>query len=191
MTDGLRSYREILLKKYEDKKVKNRRYSLRAFARDIGLSSSRFSEILNGKIGISLNKAIQIANKLNLDDHEKSLFTDLVEVEHARSKIARNMAKQRLMEKKSSSSAASNSSAHPLTIKNLTESWTCLLVLLNLDLINSSSPDDCCSKLSLSQQDFSLAIETLHTLNIIIKDAGKWTRGSEIDFSSFTRLYIK
>lgn len=93
-------YRIVLLDLYKRRQEKNKRYSLRAYSRDLGISSSRLSEILNGKVGMSVARASQIAGKLGLDESEKQVFLDLVESEHARSLVAKQLARKRLQERK-------------------------------------------------------------------------------------------
>lgn len=80
----------------EKRKARNKLYSLRAFARDLGVRSSRLSEIFNGKAGLSPDKASKYAKNLNLSKEDTDLFLDLVESVHARSKVAKEMAKERL-----------------------------------------------------------------------------------------------
>jgi plasmid maintenance system antidote protein VapI len=55
---------EILREKLTRGQVRNRRYSLRALARDIGLSPSHLSEVLNGRHRISAKTAGQILRTL-------------------------------------------------------------------------------------------------------------------------------
>ena len=59
--------RAVLLKKIKN----NTAYSARAFARDIGVSPSFVTQILNGKKKINLNRAIDIVKALRLTDNEK------------------------------------------------------------------------------------------------------------------------
>ncbi len=94
-----KDYRSALLEIFEQRKLKNNRYSLRAFSRDLGISSSRLSEILHGKVGLSLERALEICEKMDLTADDKSLFCDLVESQHARSAIAKRMALQRISER--------------------------------------------------------------------------------------------
>ncbi|MDG0815894.1 TIGR02147 family protein [Bdellovibrio svalbardensis] len=89
-------YRSFILREYEKRKKKNPRYSMRAFARDIGMNSSRMSEMLSGKGGISESRAVNIAEKLNLPAGIKDYFVDLVIVEHSRSEQVRENAEKRL-----------------------------------------------------------------------------------------------
>jgi len=89
-------FRAILKSELESRCQQNGRYSLRAFARDLGLSPSRLSEILNKKQGLSPSAAIGVAEKLGFRGDEKDRFCDLVSSVHARSRQEREAAKLRL-----------------------------------------------------------------------------------------------
>lgn len=78
----------------------NSGYSLRAYARDLKVSPSTLSEVLNGKKGLSPKLARSIAVNLRLPDWEILYFCDLVAQEHAKSSRARNEAKKRLQDRK-------------------------------------------------------------------------------------------
>lgn len=90
------SYRDILLDEFQIRSSANTAYSLRAYARDLGLSSSRLSAILKGHEGLSRQVAESIACKLALSDKLSEYFCDLVESEHARSEISRKIARARV-----------------------------------------------------------------------------------------------
>ncbi|MGE0614229.1 MAG: TIGR02147 family protein [Bacteriovoracia bacterium] len=90
-------YRYILKSELENRCRKNPRYSLRSFARDLGLSSARLSEILNRKAGLSGEKARVVAKSLGLNAEETDFFYNLVEAAHARSRIKRELAQARLL----------------------------------------------------------------------------------------------
>lgn len=79
------TYRNILEDEFEHRLKINAAYSLRAFARDLGLVPSQLSEILAFKIGISSKKALAVAANLGLNERESNLFKALVEIEHGRS----------------------------------------------------------------------------------------------------------
>ena len=89
-------YRDILRSKLEERAKVNVRYSLRAFARDLGISSSRLSAVIRGKQGLSRNYAEQIATRLGFNPSESEYFCQLVLSEDARSKRAREIARERL-----------------------------------------------------------------------------------------------
>ncbi|MGE3973999.1 MAG: TIGR02147 family protein [Bdellovibrionales bacterium] len=77
------SYRQYLRKVIAEKCAKNPRYSLRAFAQQIGLSPSHLSRVINGSSGISISAATKIAAKLGLSSQEIQEFINLVSYENA------------------------------------------------------------------------------------------------------------
>jgi uncharacterized protein (TIGR02147 family) len=85
-------YQDFLLEEFRSRRSRNPHYSLRAFARDLGMPASKLSQNLRGLCGISVAKAEKIAVKLQLRDDERQLFLTLVESQHARSRVARQQA---------------------------------------------------------------------------------------------------
>lgn len=88
--------RDILLREYESRKIKNAFYSLRAFARDLEIPASNLSLVLRGKKGFSQQRAHHLARKLMLNDDETELLVLLAKSEHARSPIERKQAKDKI-----------------------------------------------------------------------------------------------
>lgn len=89
-------YRSFLKAEYEDRITRNSRYSLRAYARDIGIRASRLNDILHGRDGLSRTTATEVGTKIGLANEHLEYFIDLVESSHARSKTGRELAKARL-----------------------------------------------------------------------------------------------
>ncbi len=70
------SLREMVLSEYTSRRLKNHRYSFRAYARDLGISKSSLSDFLADKRGISGRTAEKIADALALSPLQiKSLKT--------------------------------------------------------------------------------------------------------------------
>jgi len=69
-------YQERLRRELEERLVRNRRYSLRAFARALEVPVSTLSRALSGKRSISLPAAKRIADGLGLEPRERGLFFD-------------------------------------------------------------------------------------------------------------------
>ena len=67
-------YLEILKARFEKRKSTNSRYSLRAFARDLGLNPGVLSAILNQKRGIPFQRVRDLSEKLHLSDQESKEF---------------------------------------------------------------------------------------------------------------------
>jgi len=94
-------FKTFLKRELEQRMNRNPRYSLRAFAKDLQVAPALMSDILNGKRGLSRASATLLAKKLGLTPTETSVFCDLVESKHARSKTQRHQATLRLREQAS------------------------------------------------------------------------------------------
>lgn len=82
-------YRQILKSKLTERGQDKRGYSLRSFAKDLGISVSQLSDVLNRKKGLSLDKAKSIASKLGFTESEQDQFCLLVRASDSRSRIER------------------------------------------------------------------------------------------------------
>lgn len=68
----------------EEKSKSNARYSLRAFAKKIGLSPGGLSQIMNGKKNLSVERAHAVGLALGLDAQETEYLLSLVQLETAK-----------------------------------------------------------------------------------------------------------
>ncbi len=98
MVIGPKSSLTILKEELNRRFEKNSRYSVRAFARDLGIESSTLSRILNGKRKFSTELARIAAEKLYSSSREQDYFVALVESESARRPKARQAAKKKVDE---------------------------------------------------------------------------------------------
>lgn len=87
---------EILRLELEKRIQRNPKYSQNAFARDLGVTSARLSEILAGKKGLSRDAAKQIGQNLEMDQTNLVMFCDLADSHFARGALQRELALQRL-----------------------------------------------------------------------------------------------
>lgn len=85
-----------LLNEFNFRRMKDVHYSLRKYAADLELNPTHLSNILRNKRGLSRKKAELISRKFNLSYIERRRFHLLVSATSARSKLARNLAKQGL-----------------------------------------------------------------------------------------------
>jgi uncharacterized protein (TIGR02147 family) len=81
----MNSYRDTLKQQFAEKRKKNSRFSMRAFAQVLGLSPAGLSQILNGKKDLSLDRALEISKKLKLPTEESESFLFQVQLERAKS----------------------------------------------------------------------------------------------------------
>ncbi|MFN3696078.1 MAG: helix-turn-helix domain-containing protein [Pseudobdellovibrio sp.] len=70
---------ELLLEEFNRRVRLNSRYSLRAYATFLGVSSGALSEIMKGQRPLSLKYAIKIAKALGLNTVESRKFISLVQ----------------------------------------------------------------------------------------------------------------
>jgi len=89
-------YQKYLKDEFERRKQRNPSYSLRAYARDLALPSSKLSQYISGDCGISGKKAAAIAKNLHLSPLEIELFVCSAEACHARDALTRDLAQAKL-----------------------------------------------------------------------------------------------
>lgn len=92
MKDASQILNEIL----SERKASNPSYSLRAFARDLGLSAPQLSNVMNGHRGLSPEAAETISSILSLDVRQKEIFTTSLKAKFSTRKAERVVAKAKL-----------------------------------------------------------------------------------------------
>ncbi len=85
---------KILAQELSDRTLRNTNYSLRAFARDLSISSATLSNVIAGKQGLSRVLAKKIVTKLSLPQSYKQLFQEAASLASARSAKQRDIAKK-------------------------------------------------------------------------------------------------
>ncbi len=90
------NYREILFQHFEKKKIRNSRYSLRAFARDLDVPVSRLSDVFTGKKSPSLPMATHMALKMGLGTLQKEIFTTSVQLDKEKNQARKSLVEKRL-----------------------------------------------------------------------------------------------
>src|SRR6185312_8079464 len=163
------NHREILFKEYTKRKSKNPRYSLRAYAKLLGMTASRLSEIFSQKRGLSPELAHRIIDKLDFLDFEKALFLDLVEAEEARSPIDRELAAQRVKKK-----IVKYSEVDLQTFQVIAD-WYHYAILDYLKLEGCShQPEQIAKHLNVDVEKIKAALERLVHLNFLEKSNDKY-----------------
>lgn len=82
--------KEFFEKELESRQVKNMQYSKRAFARDMGLSPSYFSELLKGHYKLSEKKALKVAENLKFSPEKRLLFLNVIKLNLTEDSFTRN-----------------------------------------------------------------------------------------------------
>lgn len=165
MSKVVSDYREILKNEFKKRVKLNASYSLRAFARDIGINPARLSHVLNGTYGLSVKAGINISEKLNFSEKQKEFFCNLIEAKHARSAEARLSAKDKL--KKSSS----NYSEIQLDeFKVISEWYHFPIVELTLTKNFQNSISWIAHQIGISEIETKEAIERLIKVGLLVRE---------------------
>lgn len=83
---------EVLINEFKFRRSTELHYSIRSFARDIGMNHVHLNQVLLNQRGLSLKKAEIITREFNLNYAGRLHFYRLVSASCARSVLARNLA---------------------------------------------------------------------------------------------------
>lgn len=155
-------YRELLKRELETRCARNSGYSLRAFARDLGISAASLSLVMGGKQGLSRPRAEKIAKRLGMESRERDFFADLVESQHARSARQRSFASVRLRQYDSAKTTLS------LDAFKVMSDWYHLAILELTEVEGfQSSPRWIAKTLGVNEKAIELGIERLKKLELL------------------------
>ena len=87
-------YVDFLKNLLEELSSENPTYGQSSFAKDLGLSRPRISQILNRKEGLSAKRAESISKSLNLSDEKEKYFLHLVNSVTGKSHSSRLVSKE-------------------------------------------------------------------------------------------------
>lgn len=90
---SLPDYRSVLKAELETRRARNPRFSLRAFAKRVGLSASFISDVMRDRRGLSLSAAAQIGERLGYSAYEKRLMRAMVEASESNDESSRKQAR--------------------------------------------------------------------------------------------------
>jgi len=139
----------------------NPRYSMRAFARTLGVSPSGLSQILNRKKRLSIDRAHEFVSRLNLENGESERLITLVEIEST-SNSARRLELIRKMELQN---GATN-----LTLDNfnLIASWYGFAVLVMVtECRGFFTTADIAMRLGITKAEVEVTLDRLQRLELI------------------------
>jgi uncharacterized protein (TIGR02147 family) len=158
------TYRDIIKEEFSQRRRRNPRYSLRAFARDLKLSPSMLCDVINGNHGLSRAGAAKVALAMNLSPQETDYFCDLVESLDARSAMKREMARIRLLRYNNRGRLSRTDTL------NVVSDWYHSAILQLFDLEGfSSDPEWIARNLGISKTEVEVALERLQRLGFVSK----------------------
>ena len=176
-------YKTYMRDELERRTQANRSYSLRAFARDLGISPALLSGLLNQKRGISVDMAIQISEALGLNWNDTGYFCDLVKSQHSRNKDAREMATTRAKRYRLQSLAkkAPDSEAFKLVEwEQIISKWYHFAIFEMIDLPDQDlSPAGISQYLGITQIEAKNALQRLVAVGLIEKSGDGFVKNNE------------
>lgn len=171
----MKTYREILLEEFKERRRRNENYSQRAFARDLALSPSKLCQIMKGKSGISPARAETLVKGLKLEASLRSIFVNSVVSLHARSEAARSLGLKDLKVSLSSS----NFSPISLEKFKVISEWYHFAILELTETVNfDSNPESISQRLSVPLREIKEALQRLMRLGLLELKSGKWVQTS-------------
>lgn len=151
-------YKQFIEREFETRLRKNPSYSLRAFARDIGMQASKLSEVLRGIRGLSKLTAQKIIKEIKLSEDEGVLFLNLVDLHQKKNKLLQRQAEEKLR------SLGSMDGYGELNLERfkIISDWYHLSILELTSLeVFESNPSWIAGRLGISTKEASSAIERL------------------------------
>jgi len=159
------SLHKLLEKELVSRKKANRTYSLRAFARDMGISAGFLSQLLNGKKSLSPDKALNIAHRLGLSTRESHLLTCLSRYEMARSQENKNLIRQDIDRIQKTYANFERLKADKFAVIS---DWYHFAILELMEVENfSSNPTWIAKKLQITVTEVTLALDRMIAMKMI------------------------
>ncbi len=170
---------DILISFFQTRKERNPSYSMSAFSRDLGISSSLLSRIINRTRSISLKCAMQISLALDLSDEESNnLLLSVVKNSTKNSKISKKV-KQKFLHNLENSNKDSNFNYCTFEIEQFkaVAKWYHLAIL---NLVETEHFINCAKWISNSLEITPLeatdAINRMTSLGLLKEENGKLKR---------------
>lgn len=169
---GARDYREVLRSALLERQGSNPAYSLRAFARDVGLTAAQLSLVLSGKRGLSKSSGQKICHALGMSPDESGYFEILIESSHARRISDRKRARAKLS---SFESYRSDAYRLQLNLFKVISDWHHFALLQLLGIRGQSHASvDLASELGISNSVVIEALDRLTQLELIEKHGKRY-----------------
>lgn len=157
----------ILQRNLDERIAANSNYSLRAFARDLGLSPQNLSNIINGRRGIGESMALQLAEKLGLSSREQEHFRETSRALYSRSKTSRIAAKAKLL--KFSHAPALATVSLELDLFKVISNWYYFGLMELLKISKNKKISFLAERLGIPENEAALALSRLERLKLISK----------------------
>jgi uncharacterized protein (TIGR02147 family) len=161
------NYRTFLKSVIVEKQRANPAFSMRAFAKHIGLGQSAVSQVLSGKKNLSFESASRIAQKLKLEEKDAEYFRILVQIETTRDPEV----KKALVLKAQTLNSDHKVRDLSVDLFSTIADWYHAVIENLTEIVGFTfTPSEISKTLGISKHEAELAIERLLRLEIIEKD---------------------
>ncbi|MBC7741523.1 MAG: TIGR02147 family protein [Bdellovibrionaceae bacterium] len=161
-------HREYLKREYEARLSRRPLYSQRAFARDIGLSSSALNDYFNGRIRLSSGRVAQVSKSIGLTTEQRQHWIDLLEMKYAKAPEIKKISELRVKSRMQSQS-------HSISLDQfkVISDWYHLayVELIQMDAEKYSDLKVSAAALGLPLKSLKLGVKRLEDLTLLKKDA--------------------
>ena len=162
MIGQFQHFSDLLGHEYKKRQVTNPRYSMRAFSRDLEISSASLSLILRKQSGLSQPKAKLIARKLKLNEQESGYFCTLVQANTAKLPLLRTAARLRLRQFETRYNSLSEDAFQAIS------QWYHFAVMELVRIHGSDAkPEKISKKLGITTKEAKASIDRLFRLGIL------------------------
>ncbi|MBL7544426.1 MAG: DUF4423 domain-containing protein [Bdellovibrionaceae bacterium] len=155
----------ILKKEFEARKDKNKKYSLRAFSRDLKMSPGFLSEVLQNKKKLSIDKTLEVIQSMGWSLRDSRMLLQTSQLGFVKSKKAKQFLRSEI---RNSSTAYAQFDRLKLTKFSLISDWYCLAIMeLSARADFSEDPNWIANQLAIRVENAKLAIEKLKSSGLI------------------------
>jgi uncharacterized protein (TIGR02147 family) len=168
------NYQDLIKTEFASRIAKNSHYSLRAFARDLGMTPQMLSAVVNKKKDLSVDSAVEIAGRLGLNPNETQDLLDAVILAGCKTLQAKQLIYKRITERNQAPSGFK-----PLTIEmfKTISNWYHLAILeLTATKAFKANPRWIASRLGISVFEVKEAISRLIALELLEEKNGNLKR---------------
>lgn len=134
-----------------EKKSRNKKFSMRAFARDIGVPPGRLSEIIAGKRNLTLSLALKFSNTYSLSTEDKKALYKLVRAQ-------KKLRKQTILERHF---------IHPQDFSKICHWKYYALICLVQNSSDGATLNDLSAKMGIDQTEVQAMLTTFGKINLI------------------------
>ena len=165
---------QFLKRSLEERNAVNASYSLRAFARDLGLSPQLLSNVINGNKGLSLQMAQKISSRLGLSVREAELFCSSVQAKFSRSSSTRELAAAKLHHLKEQTGKTANLE---IDLFKSISNWYHygLISLLKIAKSKKNNTAWMSARMGIPEAEVKEALARLVRLELLSKGPSGWT----------------